>query len=67
VIPAARLIADVTPLGVLHDLGKILAGVAVLLGTAGFYGTATAIATPFVLAAIPIAATRAVWVAWRSR
>jgi hypothetical protein len=51
VIPAARHVADVTPLGVLHDLGKILAGVAVLLGTAAMYGVLTAMG----LLAMPVA------------
>jgi hypothetical protein len=50
-IPAARHLADVTPLGVLHDLGKILAGVAVLLGTAAMYGVLTAMG----LLAMPVA------------
>jgi hypothetical protein len=51
VIPAARHVADVTPIGVLHDLGKILAGVAVLLGTAAMYGVLTAMG----LLAMPVA------------
>jgi hypothetical protein len=50
-LPAARHIADVTPLGVLSDLGKILAGVAVLLGTAAMYGVLTALG----LLAMPVA------------
>jgi hypothetical protein len=55
-IPAARHLADVTPLGVLHDLGKILAGVAVLLGTAVLYGVPTALG----MLAMPVAIGRAV-------
>jgi hypothetical protein len=50
-LPAARHVADVTPLGVLRDLGKILAGVAVLLGTAALYGVLTALG----LLALPVA------------
>jgi hypothetical protein len=50
-IPAARHIADVTPLGVLRDLGKILAGVAVLLATAAMYGVLTALG----MLAMPVA------------
>jgi hypothetical protein len=56
VIPTARLIADVTPLGVLSDLGKILVGVAVLLGTAALYGALTALG----LLAMPVAVVCAV-------
>jgi hypothetical protein len=55
-LPAARLVADVTPLGVLSDLGKILAGVAVLLGTAALFGVITALE----LIALPVAIVCAV-------
>jgi hypothetical protein len=51
VIPAARHLADVTPLGVLSDLGKILAGVAVLLATAALFAVITAAE----LVAMPVA------------
>jgi hypothetical protein len=50
-VPTASHLADVTPLGVLHDLGKILAGVAVLLGTAALFGVLTALG----LVALPVA------------
>jgi hypothetical protein len=50
-IPTARLVADVAPLGVLSDLGKILAGVAVLLWTAALCGVLTALG----MLAMPVA------------
>jgi hypothetical protein len=50
-LPTARHLADVTPLGVLSDLGKILAGIAVLLATTAMYGVLTALG----LLAMPVA------------